>query len=368
MTTTTLTAPITSGEALKIARDALEKISNWSFGWDGDCGVAAFADEALAATEQVQVPSGELPTSDQLRAIVRSLGGSTDKPGADEYAMAGWKAALAQRAGAADKHITMTDELRSALITWARAEKGETDADEALIEFINGNAAGAADKPVAWIRFRSDGGYEGPLMDEAMEDVRKKSGAWTPLYAAPVAATADAAPAGAVADDAARYQTMRNIYAAPYRIIPGPVYMAETPDQLDAALDAIRRGSPTAAEVTPAPAASEKHHAESAYCSAASSTGRPAEQSEQNQGLTQGMGHFDQQTSTRVDATAGSVPDEAERIDFETWFARRSPHTNISRLPSGHYEAPRVEDLWQDYVRRAAQTKNPADEGGKEKA
>lgn len=40
--------------------------------------------------------------------------------------------------------------------------------------------------PVAWIRFCSDGCYEGPIMDCAMEDVRKKSGAWTPLYAAPV--------------------------------------------------------------------------------------------------------------------------------------------------------------------------------------
>lgn len=38
-------------------------------------------------------------------------------------------------------------------------------------------------KPVAWIRFCSDGCYEGPIMDEQIEDVRKNSGAWTPLYA-----------------------------------------------------------------------------------------------------------------------------------------------------------------------------------------
>lgn len=42
--------------------------------------------------------------------------------------------------------------------------------------------------PVAWIRFCSDGTYEGPIMDRAMEDVRKRSGAWTPLYARPVEA------------------------------------------------------------------------------------------------------------------------------------------------------------------------------------
>lgn len=39
--------------------------------------------------------------------------------------------------------------------------------------------------PVAWIRWRSDGGYEGPLMHDQMEDVRKRSGAWTPLYRHP---------------------------------------------------------------------------------------------------------------------------------------------------------------------------------------
>lgn len=37
--------------------------------------------------------------------------------------------------------------------------------------------------PVAWIRYRSDGCYEGPIMDDVIEDMRRKSGAWTPLYA-----------------------------------------------------------------------------------------------------------------------------------------------------------------------------------------
>ncbi|RXZ42657.1 hypothetical protein [Crenobacter cavernae] len=45
-------------------------------------------------------------------------------------------------------------------------------------------------EPVAWIRFCSDGRYEGPIMDAAMEDVRKQSGAWTPLYTAPPAPVA----------------------------------------------------------------------------------------------------------------------------------------------------------------------------------
>ena len=36
-------------------------------------------------------------------------------------------------------------------------------------------------EPVAWIRY-CDGSYEGPIMHNLMEDVRKKSGAWTPLF------------------------------------------------------------------------------------------------------------------------------------------------------------------------------------------
>ena len=37
--------------------------------------------------------------------------------------------------------------------------------------------------PVFWYRPRSDGGFEGPIHNSAMEDVRKVSGAWVGLYA-----------------------------------------------------------------------------------------------------------------------------------------------------------------------------------------
>lgn len=39
-------------------------------------------------------------------------------------------------------------------------------------------------KPFAWVRFRSDGGVEGPILDSSKDmcDVRRKSGAWTPLF------------------------------------------------------------------------------------------------------------------------------------------------------------------------------------------
>ncbi|TDV04641.1 hypothetical protein [Paraburkholderia caballeronis] len=47
-------------------------------------------------------------------------------------------------------------------------------------------ADAARAEPVAWVRYRSDGGFEGPIMDSdaRMCDVRRKSGAWTPLYVA----------------------------------------------------------------------------------------------------------------------------------------------------------------------------------------
>ena len=36
--------------------------------------------------------------------------------------------------------------------------------------------------PLFWYRPRSDDGYEGPIHNDRIEDVRKRSGAWVPLY------------------------------------------------------------------------------------------------------------------------------------------------------------------------------------------
>lgn len=58
----------------------------------------------------------------------------------------------------------------------------QTDGDE-------GNPAQAVQRqddtkkdPVFWYRPRSDGGFEGPIHNSALEDVRKASGAWVGLY------------------------------------------------------------------------------------------------------------------------------------------------------------------------------------------
>lgn len=62
-----------------------------------------------------------------------------------------------------------------------------TEAGQSLVDLIDSQgtaSAGAVEmKPVAWVRFCSDGCYEGPVMDDVIEDVCRKSGAWTPLYA-----------------------------------------------------------------------------------------------------------------------------------------------------------------------------------------
>ena len=42
-------------------------------------------------------------------------------------------------------------------------------------------AAQQQGQAVAWVRYRSDGGIEGPVLDQHMDDIRRNSGAWTPL-------------------------------------------------------------------------------------------------------------------------------------------------------------------------------------------
>lgn len=57
------------------------------------------------------------------------------------------------------------------------------DALNFAAEAVRLNAQADA-KPMFWVRLRSDGCYEGPIHDSSIEDVRKQSGAWHPLYLA----------------------------------------------------------------------------------------------------------------------------------------------------------------------------------------
>lgn len=40
-------------------------------------------------------------------------------------------------------------------------------------------------RPMFWVRLCSDGGWEGPLHNDRICEVRKRSGAWSPLYLGP---------------------------------------------------------------------------------------------------------------------------------------------------------------------------------------
>lgn len=52
------------------------------------------------------------------------------------------------------------------------------------------HSAPVAGEALFWYRPCSDGGYEGPIHNDRIEDVRKRSGAWVPLHAAPQASEA----------------------------------------------------------------------------------------------------------------------------------------------------------------------------------
>lgn len=86
---------------------------------------------------------------------------------------------------------TTPDEDLNALLTLTGAQLGEADVALAgldALERVISKLAPQESQPVAWIRFCSNGAIEGPLLDSQIEDVRRKSGAWTPLIAAPIPA------------------------------------------------------------------------------------------------------------------------------------------------------------------------------------
>lgn len=68
----------------------------------------------------------------------------------------------------------------------------DTSTNETWIARAEAKLAQGEQQAVAWIRFCSDGLYEGPIHDSRMEDVRRHSGAWTPLYTRPQPVAGDA--------------------------------------------------------------------------------------------------------------------------------------------------------------------------------
>jgi hypothetical protein len=195
---------------------------------------------ALAATEQVQVPSGEIPTWQERRATwIENRPDVPEGPGSDQAFMlteiADLRAALAQRAGAADKPVAQ--------------------AEQALTLGVDLNAEHA--EYCEWLD---------TFHPAAMAHVS----AWNGWLAAKVvaackavAATADAAPAGAVADKERLDWLDQNIYCREMddfdRSLYGEdttmwVFFAKSRHGGGTARERIDEAREAAAEVTLAPA------------------------------------------------------------------------------------------------------------------
>lgn len=61
-------------------------------------------------------------------------------------------------------------------------------------------------KPVAWVRYRSDGGFEGPIMDTDTRMCDTRRSFWTPLYASPAIDAASDVDSSAVAHHQPSYE------------------------------------------------------------------------------------------------------------------------------------------------------------------
>jgi hypothetical protein len=54
-----------------------------------------------------------------------------------------------------------------------------------LIEFYESRVLAERKEPVAWVRYRSDGGFEGPIMDSDARMCDTRRSFWTPLFTHP---------------------------------------------------------------------------------------------------------------------------------------------------------------------------------------
>jgi hypothetical protein len=63
-----------------------------------------------------------------------------------------------------------------------------------LIEFYESRVLAERKEPVAWVRYRSDGGFEGPIMDSDARMCDTRRSFWTPLFAHPTPDDANLLP------------------------------------------------------------------------------------------------------------------------------------------------------------------------------
>ena len=98
-----------------------------------------------------------------------------------------------------------------------------------------------SENPVFWYRPRSDGSIEGPILDSLIEEVRKASGAWVPLFAGPQPDRVAELEAEVerLRKDAERYQQVRR--GQKWSVIDG-IGATLRGERLDDAIDAALPG------------------------------------------------------------------------------------------------------------------------------
>ncbi|HIC8858926.1 TPA: hypothetical protein ACW72T_005447 [Klebsiella pneumoniae] len=93
---------------------------------------------------------------------------------------------------AAHQRIAELESHKAALLKFIRDscyvfDGADEDISDAYVDAITSGlmpkleSVTACNPPLFWVRVKSDGGYEGPIHDSKLEEVRKKSGEWLPL-------------------------------------------------------------------------------------------------------------------------------------------------------------------------------------------
>jgi len=65
---------------------------------------------------------------------------------------------------------------------WASAMADPCSVPDYVRACISQPKAEPGQEPMFWVRLQSDGGYQGPIHNDAIEKVRRLSGTWQPLY------------------------------------------------------------------------------------------------------------------------------------------------------------------------------------------
>ncbi|MGJ0473384.1 hypothetical protein ACR6AP_01545 [Klebsiella variicola] len=149
--------------------------------------------DALAQLKQIsEYPTPSTQYARVLRKYILSLVEALEKAqGMEAY----WKTqcrGITDHCEVLQARIAELESNKAALLKFIRDScyvfdgAGE-DISDAYVDAITSGlmpkleSVAACNPPLFWVRVKSDGGYEGPIHDSKLEEVRKKSGEWLPL-------------------------------------------------------------------------------------------------------------------------------------------------------------------------------------------